>query len=158
MWDYVYIWMLLFWVIRLATSRKLRNIAAEPGNFLGKRYLYCSSHCFVSTVTVPYNHVLLYILLITPSLFGSIWIRFWYSEILSGHLRHRFIMIFDPRNVGLEPLIMQLSAIFAEIWWIIDFPVMAALICIQIICGTFFLIVNMDFRFLHLFCRSRNVD
>jgi hypothetical protein len=68
-----------------------------------------------------------------------------------SHLRHRFIMIFDPRNMGLEPLIMQLSAILAVIWRTLDFPVMAALICIKMICGTFSRPCNKAYRILRIF-------
>ena len=46
-------------------------------------------------------------------------------------------MILDPQNMGLDTLIVELCALLADIWRNIFFPVMASLICIQMLCGTF---------------------
>ena len=46
-------------------------------------------------------------------------------------------MILDPQNMGLDTFIVELCALLAEIWRNIHFPVMASLICIKMVCGTF---------------------
>jgi len=40
------------------------------------------------------------------------------------------IVIFDPLNMGLDDLFINLSTLLTKIWWEIDFSVMVALICI----------------------------
>ena len=46
--------------------------------------------------------------------------------------------ILDPQNMGLDTVIAELCALLAEIWRNIHFPVMASLICIKMVCGTFY--------------------
>ena len=60
-------------------------------------------------------------------------------------------MILDPQNMGLDTLIVELSALLAEIWRNIHFPVMASLICIQMVCGTFCQLFNIANRVLWYF-------
>ena len=60
-------------------------------------------------------------------------------------------MLFDPQNMGLDTLFVQLSAILAEIWRIVDFSVMAALICIKMTRGTSGQLFNIAHRFLRIF-------
>ena len=55
-------------------------------------------------------------------------------------------MILDPQNMGLDTLIAELCALSAEIWQNIDFPVMASLICIKMVCGTFYQLFNIANR------------
>ena len=55
----------------------------------------------------------------------------------SDHFKNSFIMILDPQNMGLDTLIVELCALLPEIWRNIHFPVMASLICIKMVCGTF---------------------
>ena len=50
--------------------------------------------------------------------------------------------------MGLDTLIVELCALLAEIWRNIHFPVMASLICIKMICGTFCQLFNIANRFL----------
>ena len=64
----------------------------------------------------------------------------WYSHIPA------------PHNMGVDTLFVQLSSLLTEIWPTNDFfSVMAALICIQIVRGTFCQLVNIANRFLHIF-------
>ena len=51
----------------------------------------------------------------------------------------------------LDTLIVLLCALLAEIWRNIHFPVMAALICIKMVCGTFCQLFNIANRFLWYF-------
>ena len=60
-------------------------------------------------------------------------------------------MILDPQNMGLDTLIVELFAPLAEIWRNIYFPVMASLICIKMVCGTFCQLFNIGNRFLWYF-------
>ena len=60
-------------------------------------------------------------------------------------------MILDPQNMGLDTLIVELCALLAEIWRNIHFPVMASLICIKMVCGTYCLLFNIANRFLWYF-------
>ena len=60
-------------------------------------------------------------------------------------------MIADPQNMGQYTLFCQISAILAEILWKIEFSIMAALICIKMIRGTFCWLVNIANRFLRIF-------
>ena len=60
-------------------------------------------------------------------------------------------MIFDPQNMGLDTSFVQITAILAEILGKIDFSVMAALICIKMICGTSGQLVIIANHFLHIF-------
>ena len=59
-------------------------------------------------------------------------------------------MLLDPQNMGLDTLIVELWALLAEIWRNVGlhFPVMASLICIKMICGTFRQLFNIANRFL----------
>jgi hypothetical protein len=76
-----------------------------------------------------------------------LWIHVVTSEI--DLIWNGFDMIFDPRNMVLDPLIIILvSAILAEIWWIIDSTGMATLICIKMICGTSSRLFNKSIVFL----------
>ena len=52
-------------------------------------------------------------------------------QTCKGHIRShiKFIMFFDPQNIGLETFYVQLSLILAELWRKIDFLLMAALFC-----------------------------
>ena len=60
-------------------------------------------------------------------------------------------MIVDPLNMGLDSLIVEPCALLDEIWPNIDFPVMASLICIKMVCGTFCQFFNIANRFLWYF-------
>ena len=60
-------------------------------------------------------------------------------------------MILDPQNMGFYTLIVELCALLAEIWRNIHFPVMASLICIKMVCGTFCQLFNIANRFLWYF-------
>ena len=57
-------------------------------------------------------------------------------------------MILDPQSMGLDTLIVELCALLAEIWQNLHFPVMASLICIKMICGTFYQLFNIANRVL----------
>ena len=57
-------------------------------------------------------------------------------------------MILDPQNMVLDALIVELCALLAEIWRNIHFPVMASLICIKTVCGTFCQLFNIANRIL----------
>ena len=57
-------------------------------------------------------------------------------------------MILDPQNMGLDTLIVELCALLAEIWRNIHLPLMASLICIKMVCGTFYQLFNISNRFL----------
>ena len=50
--------------------------------------------------------------------------------------------------MGLDTLIVEICALLAEIWRNIHFSVMASLICIQMVCGTFCQLFNIANRFL----------
>ena len=60
-------------------------------------------------------------------------------------------MILDLQNMGLDTLIVELCELLAEIWRDIYFPVMATLICIKTVCGTFCQLFNIANRFLRYF-------
>ena len=60
-------------------------------------------------------------------------------------------MILDPQNMGLDTLIVKLSALLAEIWRNIHFPVMASLIRIKMVYGTFCQLFNIANHFLWYF-------
>ena len=66
----------------------------------------------------------------------------------SDHFKNNLIMLLDPQNMGLDTLIVELCAILAEIWRNIHVPVMASLICIKMVCGTFCQLFNIADRFL----------
>ena len=53
--------------------------------------------------------------------------------------------------MGLDTLSVELCALLAEIWQNIHFPVMASLICIKMVCGTFCQFFNIANRFLWYF-------
>ena len=53
--------------------------------------------------------------------------------------------------MGLDTLIVELCALLAEIWQNIHFPVMASLICIKMVCGTFCQLFNIADQFLRVF-------
>ena len=69
---------------------------------------------------------------------------------LSHHIKNSVIMLADPQNMGVDTLFVQLSAILVEIWRKVDYSVMAALICIKMIRGTFCQLVNIAHRFLRI--------
>ena len=50
--------------------------------------------------------------------------------------------------MGLDTLIVELCALLAEIWRNIHFPVIASLICIKMVRGTFCQFFNIANRFL----------
>ena len=56
-----------------------------------------------------------------------------------------------PHNMGVDTLFVQLSSLLTEIWPTNEFSVMAALICIKIVRGTFCQLVNIANRFLRIF-------
>ena len=60
-------------------------------------------------------------------------------------------MLLDPQNIRLNTIIVELCALLAEIWRNIHFPVMASLICIKMVCGTFCQLFNIANRFLWYF-------
>ena len=60
-------------------------------------------------------------------------------------------MLLDPQNMGLDTLIVELCGLLAEIWQNIHFRVMASLICIKMVCGTFYQLLNIANRFLCFF-------
>ena len=64
---------------------------------------------------------------------------------------HGFTIICAPHNMGVDTLFVQLLSLLTEIWPTNEFSVMAALICIQIVRGTFCQLVNMANRFLRIF-------
>ena len=64
---------------------------------------------------------------------------------------HSISIISTPHNMGVDTLFVQLSALLTEIWPTNEFSVMAALICIKIVRGTFCQLVNIANRFLRIF-------
>ena len=64
---------------------------------------------------------------------------------------HGISIISAPHNMGVDTLFVQLSSLLTEIWPTNEFSVMAALICIQIVRGTFCQLVNIANRFLRIF-------
>ena len=60
-------------------------------------------------------------------------------------------MILDPQNMELDTLIFELCTLLAEIWRHIYLLVMASLICIKMVCGTFGQLFNIANRFLWYF-------
>ena len=64
---------------------------------------------------------------------------------------HGISIISAPHNMGVDTLFGQLSSLLTEIWPTNEFSVMAALICIQIVRGTFCQLVNIANRFLRIF-------
>ena len=69
----------------------------------------------------------------------------------SDHFKNSLIMLLDPQNMGLDTLIVELCALLADIWRNIHFPVVASLICIKIVCGTFCQLFNIANGFLWYF-------
>ena len=53
--------------------------------------------------------------------------------------------------MGVDTLFVQLSSLLTEIWPTNEFSIMAALICIKIVRGTFFQLFNIANRFLRIF-------
>ena len=64
---------------------------------------------------------------------------------------HGISIISAPHNMGVNTLFVQLSSLLTEICPTNEFSVMAALICIQIVRGTFCQLVNIANRFLRIF-------
>ena len=64
---------------------------------------------------------------------------------------HGISIISAPHNMGVDTLFVQLSSLWTEIWPTNEFSVMAALICIQIVRGTFCQLVNIANRVLRIF-------
>ena len=60
-------------------------------------------------------------------------------------------MISDPQNMGLDTVFVLLSAKLAALEQKADFPVMAVLICIKNIRGTFCCNVNKAIHFVDIF-------
>ena len=69
----------------------------------------------------------------------------------SDHFKNIFIMLVGPQNIRLDTLIVEICALLAEIWRNIYIPVMASLICIKMVCGTFCQLFNIANRFLRYF-------
>ena len=63
---------------------------------------------------------------------------------------HGISIICAPHNMGVGTLFVQLSLLLTEIWPTNEFSIMAALICIKIVRGTFCQLVNIANRFLNL--------
>ena len=59
--------------------------------------------------------------------------------------------------MGLDTLFVSLSPILAEIWPKLIILIMAALICIKMVRGTFFQPVNIDNHFLHIFSNLKTL-
>ena len=74
----------------------------------------------------------------------------------SDQFKNSFIMILNPQNMGLDTLIVEVCALLAEIWRNIHFPVMASLICIKMVSGTFCQYFNISFFM--VFFQSRNIN
>ena len=55
--------------------------------------------------------------------------------------------------MGIDTLFVPLSVILTELYLNIHFSVMAALICIKMVLGTFFQLVNIANRFLQVFSK-----
>ena len=64
---------------------------------------------------------------------------------------HGISIISAPHNMGVDTLFVQLSSLLTEIWPTNEFSVMAALICLKIVRGTFCQLVNIANRFLRIF-------
>ena len=60
-------------------------------------------------------------------------------------------IISASHNMGVDTFFVQLSSLFMEICPKNDFSVMAALICINMVRGTFCRLVNIANRFLRIF-------
>ena len=63
---------------------------------------------------------------------------------------HGISIISAPHNMGVDNLFVQLSSLLTEIWPTNECSVMAALICIKIVRGTFCQLVNIANRFLRI--------
>ena len=75
-------------------------------------------------------------------------------QVCSGYfwsLQECFYWVLWPSKHGLDTILVELSVKLVELYWEIDISVMAALICIKMIHGTFFDFVNTANRFLHIF-------
>ena len=57
-------------------------------------------------------------------------------------------MTVDPQNIVLNTLVVELCAPFPEIWRNIHFSVIALLLCIKVVCGAFWQLINIADRFL----------
>ena len=64
---------------------------------------------------------------------------------------HGISIISAPHNMGVDILFVQLSSLLTDILPTNDFSVMAALICIKNVRGTFCQLVNIANRFLRIF-------
>ena len=64
---------------------------------------------------------------------------------------HGISIISAPHNMGVDILFVQLSSLLTDIWPTNEFSVMAALICIKNVRGTFCQLVNIANRFLRIF-------
>ena len=61
--------------------------------------------------------------------------------------------------MGLDTLIVEICALLAEIWRNVHFPVMASLICIKMVCGTFCQLFNKYSKsFSMVFFQSRDIN
>ena len=61
--------------------------------------------------------------------------------------------------MGLDTLIVEICALLAEIWRNIHFPVMASLICMKMVCGTFCQLFNIYSKsFSMVFFQSRDIN
>ena len=81
----------------------------------------------------------------------SLMVALFFTLSCVSHINNSFIMRLDPQNMGLDTSSVEISALWAEIWRNIHFPVMAALICIKMVCGTFWQLFNIANRFLWYF-------
>ena len=77
--------------------------------------------------------------------------------ILTFQIAHQIALIvfFDPKNMGVETIILPLSVILTELYLNIHLLAMAAHICIKMALETFFQLVNIANRFLRVFFQAR---
>ena len=64
---------------------------------------------------------------------------------------HGISIISAPHNIGVDTLFVQFSSLLTEIWPTNELSVMAALICIKLVRGTFCQLVNIANNFLRIF-------
>ena len=70
---------------------------------------------------------------------------------MSSHFINGIFIISAPHNMGVDTWFVQLSSLLTDIWPKIECSVMAVLICIKRVCGTFCQLVNIANRFLRIF-------
>ena len=70
---------------------------------------------------------------------------------MSSHFINGISIIAAPHNMGVDTLFVPLSSLLTDIWPKNECSVMAALICIKMVRGTFYQLVNIANRFLRIF-------